>query len=68
MFSGIPKEILPRIFEPFYSTKPKTGTGLGLGVCKKLIELYDGVLEIETEVGRGTVFTVRFPAREMRLP
>lgn len=65
---GIPKEILPRIFEPFYSTKPKTGTGLGLGVCKKLIELYDGVLEIETEVGRGTVFTVRFPARELRGP
>ncbi len=59
---GIPKEVLPRIYEPFYSTKPKTGTGLGLGVCKKLVELYAGKIEIETEEGRGTTFTVRLPA------
>jgi len=40
--SGIMEENLNEIFEPFYSTKPTTGTGLGLGVAKRLIRLYDG--------------------------
>ncbi len=42
---GIPEESLNEIFEPFYSTKPTTGTGLGLGVVKRLVKLYD-ILEI----------------------
>ncbi len=62
---GIPNEVLPRIFEPFFSTKPKTGTGLGLGVCKKLAELYAGAIEVESVVGRGTTFRVWFPARDL---
>jgi signal transduction histidine kinase len=68
---GIPPEIRARIFEPFFSTKPQTGTGLGLGMVQKLVALHDGTLELDTTVGRGTTFTVSFAAatrsRDVRL-
>jgi len=44
----------------FFTTKPQTGTGLGLGMVRKLVALHDGTIELETEVGRGTTFTVSF--------
>ncbi|MGM0426677.1 MAG: ATP-binding protein [Thermodesulfobacteriota bacterium] len=45
------------IFEPFYSTKPTTGTGLGLGVVKRLVHLYGRSIDVESKVGDGTKFT-----------
>jgi signal transduction histidine kinase len=62
--NGIPDEIRVRIFEPFFSTKPQTGTGLGLGMVEKLVALHEGTLEFDTAVGRGTTFTLSFGAHE----
>jgi signal transduction histidine kinase len=61
---GIPEESLNEIFEPFYSTKPTTGTGLGLGVVKRLVQLYGGTIEVKSNLGEGTTFTVTLKERE----
>ena len=58
---GIPPENLNKIFEPFYSTKPATGTGLGLGMVKKLLSLYDGSIDVSSEIGKGTRFSISLP-------
>ncbi len=55
---GIPEESLSDIFEPFLSTKPTTGAGLGLGVVKRLVQLYGGTIEVESKMEEGTKFTV----------
>ena len=64
--SGIPAEKLPSIFEPFFSTKTadkngQGGTGLGLALCKDVIESHHGRIRVESAVGEGTCFTLRFP-------
>ncbi len=65
--SGIPAENLPHIFEPFYSTKTgpdasgKGGTGLGLAHCREIVEAHQGRIRVESTVGRGTSFTLKFP-------
>lgn len=56
---GMPQEILRKIFEPFYTTK-KQGTGLGLAIVKRIIEENHGRLSVDSEPGRGTVFTLAF--------
>ncbi len=58
---GIPKEHLPKIFEPFYTTKAKHGTGLGLAVTWRIIDNHNGTITVESEVGKGTTFVVRLP-------
>jgi signal transduction histidine kinase len=64
---GIPAESLPRIFEPFYSTKSgpdesgKGGTGLGLSSCRDIIISHGGKIRVESTVGRGTAFIIRLP-------
>jgi signal transduction histidine kinase len=59
---GIPEEHLPHIFEPFFTTKPEgQGTGLGLSVIYGIVESHDGRISVQTEVGRGTTFTVTLP-------
>ncbi|HRI69025.1 MAG TPA: AAA family ATPase [Polyangium sp.] len=63
--SGIDPSVAERVFEPFVSTKPVTGTGLGLGVVRKLTALYGGRIHFETEVGRGTRFVVTLPRRQL---
>ncbi len=55
---GIPPENLDKIFDAFFSTKPKTGTGLGLAISKKIVELYDGSLQVESSLDKGTKFTI----------
>lgn len=62
--AGIPKDILPFIFDPFFSTKsggPKSGMGLGLSVSRNLIEAMGGSILVETNVGKGSRFTAIFP-------
>jgi len=59
---GIPKENLTKIFDPLFSTKAK-GTGLGLSVCRSLVEGHGGKIEVESEVDKGTTFTVRLPIK-----
>ena len=58
---GIPAENLEKLFEPLFTTKAK-GIGLGLAVSKRIIEAHNGSIEVESEVGKGTTFTVKLPA------
>jgi len=61
--AGIRSEDLAHIFEPFFTTKPPgQGTGLGLAVAKRIVELHGGTLDVGTTVGVGTTFTVWLPA------
>lgn len=56
---GIPAEVLPKIFHPYFTTKsPSHGTGLGLNIVQRLIKEAKGALRVETRVGQGTTFTV----------
>ena len=60
--SGIPHEKLDRIFEPFFSTKKiGFGTGLGLSICKKIMDEHNGLIQVESELGKGTSFKLFFP-------
>ena len=59
---GIPPEILPRIFEPFLTTKETgRGVGLGLAISHSILERHNGSIEVQSELGRGTTFTVSLP-------
>ncbi len=58
---GIKEEHLPRIFDPFFSTKGVTGTGLGLSVTYGIITSFKGRIDVESEEGKGTTFTVLLP-------
>jgi signal transduction histidine kinase len=60
--SGIPKDRLAAIFDEFVTTK-RRGLGLGLAITKRIVEQLDGTIVVESEVGRGTAFTLRFPVR-----
>lgn len=59
---GIPKGNLEKIFEPYFSTKEK-GTGLGLAIAKHNTEIYGGSIQVESELGKGTRFTIQLPTR-----
>jgi len=59
---GMSKTQLSRIFEPFFTTKTEEGTGLGLPICRDIVAEHGGRLDVESEVGRGSRFTVRLPS------
>ena len=58
---GISDKDHAEIFEPFFSTKPQSGTGLGLGVVKRLVQLYNGQIEVASTPDEGTMFTITLP-------
>lgn len=58
--TGIPPEVLTHIFEPFYTSK-KHGTGLGLSVSRNIVEGHNGTIRVQSEMGKGTVFTICLP-------
>ena len=72
--SGIPAEKLPRIFESFYTTKTgpdasgKGGTGLGLSMCRDIIESHHGRIRVDSTVGKGTAFTLKLPTADKVAP
>lgn len=59
--AGIPPELQPRVFDPYFSTK-KSGTGLGLPTARRVAAEHGGSLTLQSEVGKGTQFTLRLPA------
>jgi signal transduction histidine kinase len=59
---GIPRDRLPRLFEPFNTTKGARGTGLGLAVTKRIVEEHKGVIRVESTQGQGATFRVILPA------
>lgn len=65
---GIPEKHLDKIFQPFFTTKGTArrdeakGTGLGLAICKEIIEHHQGRIEVHSEIGKGTTFSIYLPA------
>jgi signal transduction histidine kinase len=65
---GIPEKVIPKIFDPFFTTKGTTkkgetkGTGLGLAICKEIIDAHGGRIDVQSEMGKGTTFSVYLPA------
>jgi signal transduction histidine kinase len=66
---GIPPETLPKIFQPYFTTKPsRQGTGLGLNIVHRLIKEAKGALHVQTQLGAGTTFSLYLPAVLFPLP
>lgn len=66
--SGIPKEVVPRIFDPFYTTKPVgKGTGLGLSLSYGIVQKHHGQIDVQTELGKGTTFRVSLPLTQTEI-
>ncbi|MGD0207924.1 MAG: response regulator [Verrucomicrobiota bacterium] len=63
---GIPEEVLPKIFQPYFTTKgPRQGTGLGLNIVQRLIKEGKGALHVHTRPGEGTTFTIYLPGANL---
>jgi signal transduction histidine kinase len=69
--SGMAPEVMRRIFDPFFSTKTgpdasgKGGTGLGLSMCRDIIEAHHGRIRVDSTIGKGTAFTIKLPAAQV---
>ncbi|HXH29017.1 MAG TPA: ATP-binding protein, partial [Candidatus Polarisedimenticolia bacterium] len=61
---GIPPEAMAHLFEPFFTTKGTRGTGLGLAITWGIVQAHGGTIEVHSEVGRGSRFTVLLPLKE----
>jgi two-component system NtrC family sensor kinase len=60
---GIPEDNLEKLFEPLFTTRAK-GIGLGLAITKTLVEGHKGTIEVQSKLGKGSIFTVRLPLEE----
>ena len=58
---GIEREHLEKIWEPFFSTKGELGLGLGLDICRKIIQDHQGRITCHSQSGKGTTFTITLP-------
>ncbi len=64
---GIPPEVLPKIFDPYFTTKgPRQGTGLGLSIVQRLVKSGGGAVHVQTQPGAGTTFSIFLPAGLMK--
>lgn len=61
--TGMPEEVKKKIFEPFVTFGKKHGTGLGMAIVKKIVDDHKGTIEIETEMGKGTIIRLRLPLK-----
>jgi len=62
---GIDKDVIDKIFDPFFSTKSVgEGTGLGLSICHRIVSEHEGTIDVESRAGAGTTFTIRIPVRQ----
>ncbi|MDB6022697.1 MAG: Sensor histidine kinase [Pedosphaera sp.] len=61
--TGISAENMERLYEPFFTTKPE-GTGLGLAITRRIIQEHQGIIAVQSELDKGTAFSLIFPARE----
>jgi signal transduction histidine kinase len=59
---GIKKDIMEKLWSPFFTTKAK-GMGLGLPICKRIIEAHGGKISVESKLDKGTTFTITFPVK-----
>ena len=60
---GIPRDLRERVFDPFFTTKlSRKNTGLGLSICRNIVEEHEGIIRFESEPGSGTTFTIRLPS------
>ena len=60
---GIPEENMGKLFQPLFSTKAK-GIGMGLAICKRIVEQHGGSIELKSKVGQGTTVTIKLPREE----
>jgi len=58
--AGIPRDVLAKLFQPFFTTKAK-GTGLGLWLSQRIVQDHGGNIAVESEVGKGTTFAITLP-------
>jgi two-component system sensor histidine kinase ResE len=66
--TGIPEELLPRIFEPFVTHGKSKGTGLGLAIVKSVVEAHRGTISVQSKAGTGTTFEITLPVAEAEGP
>ncbi|BAI80847.1 two-component sensor histidine kinase [Deferribacter desulfuricans SSM1] len=63
--TGISQEILDKVFDPFFTTKgPNFGTGMGLYICYNIVKLHKGEINIDSEVGKGTIVRIKLPRKQ----
>lgn len=58
---GMSEEVLAKVFSPFFSTKRKSGSGIGLNICYEIIKSYNGYIHVKSKIGEGTTFTIQLP-------
>jgi len=62
--AGVSAETLPRMFEPYFTTKAERGTGLGLAIVSRLVQTHNALLHLKTRLGEGTTITLYLPQQE----